>query len=116
MARLKAVQRHRPWLRMPPESLPEECLGGRYVPRATEMRFYGFAELINGAVQIHPARDFVGHSKGNNSMAECSEGEKPCPTRRSRIPGLRKEPAGRLSRPRNPWRPRAGGAGRQSAK
>jgi hypothetical protein len=48
---------------MPPASLPEERFRRRYIARATEMRFYGSAEFINGAVQIHPFPRLIKNTK-----------------------------------------------------
>src|SRR4051794_17117493 len=49
-------------------------------------------------------------------VEKCSEGGKACPTRREPIPGLRKEPEGRLSSLRNRGRCLAQDGGRRSAR
>src|SRR3954466_10083403 len=49
-------------------------------------------------------------------VEKCSEGGKACPTRREPIPGLRKEPEGRLSSLRNRLRCLAQDGGRRSAR
>lgn len=49
-------------------------------------------------------------------LGETREGELPCPHQRNTIPGLRKEPRGRLSSLRNRCRPQVRGDGHQGAK
>src|SRR3954463_7127067 len=72
--------------------------------------------MLSAQVIGLPARNFVGQLVGNICRENVLEGGKACPTQREPIPGLRKEPGGRLSSLRNRGRCLAQDGGRRSAR